>query len=256
MARNSIQQVFRNIQQKDILLAETYLSRTPFYAGYWVKKRIDAAIAASAKLGHGVMLDVGCGLKPYEKDFEPYVEKYIGLEYFPDSGYRGNRADLCGDAAALPLSDNSIDTILCTEVFEHLPDPENAMKEFARVLRPGGVLITTAPFAFPIHDAYDFFRYSPDGLAIIMKRQGLEVENVEALSGTGLTLAILFNLYWYDLGFIWTKWLYPLGLILRPLLLLICFVVNLGGAAFEVIVPSKHLSFNHLTIARKPKTLI
>lgn len=253
MPGDSIQQVFRNIQQKDILLTETYLSRTPFYAGFWVKKRIDDAIAASAKLGHGVMLDVGCGLKPYEKDFGPYVKEYIGLEYSPDSGYRGNRADLCGDAAALPLNSESVDTILCTEVFEHLPDPESAMKEFARVLRPGGVLITTAPFAFPIHDAYDFFRYSPDGLAVMMRRYGLEVEKIEALSGTGLTLAILFNLYWYETGFIWTKWLYPVGLILRPLLLLLCFLVNVLGVLLEAIVPSKHLSFDHLTIARKPK---
>lgn len=208
-------------------------------------------MAAHAELAHGVMLDIGCGLKPYEAHFAPYVDRYFGLEYSPKSGYRGNKADFCGDAAVLPLADASIDTILCTEVLEHVPNPEKTIAEFARVLRRDGTIITTAPFVYPIHDAFDFFRYSPDGIAAIMKRHGLTVEKVEPLSGTAVTLAIMFNLYWYDAGFIWTKWLYPIGLLLRPLLWILCLIVNLVGGLFEILLPSNHLSFNHLTIGRK-----
>jgi hypothetical protein len=58
-------------------------------------------------------------------------------------------------------------------------------------------------------------------------------------------------MYWFDFGFMWTKWLYPFGVILRPILLLFCFIVNVLGGIFEVIIPSKQMSFNHLTIARK-----
>jgi SAM-dependent methyltransferase len=252
MSGNAIIRAFRNIQRRDIVFVDKYLIKTPFHSGFWVKKRLDAAIIGNAGLAHGMMLDVGCGIRPYESCFTPFVKKYLGLEYSPESGYRGNSADLCGDAAALPLDSNSIDTILCTEVFEHLPNPEQAMKEFARVLRPGGVLITTAPFVFPIHDEHDYFRYTPKGLAVMMKRHGLEVEKVEPLSGSGLTIAILFNLYFLDIGFTWTKWLYPFGLVLRPLLLLCCFFVNLAGRLFEIVIPSEHLAFDHLTIARKP----
>lgn len=243
--------ISREIQQRDILLTDKFLSRTPFHSGYWVRIRIDNAIAEHANLAHGVLLDVGCGLKPFEKDFSPYVEKYIGLEYSPESGYRGNKADICGDAGYLPLADGSVDTILCTEVMEHVPHPEKTIEEFARVLRPGGTVITTAPFFYPIHDAYDFFRYSPDGLAAMMKRHGLTVEKVEPLSGTAVTLAAMLNLYWYDIGFIWTKWLYPIGLIFRPILWLMCFIVNVLGGIFEKLLPSKQMSFNHLTIAKK-----
>lgn len=64
--------------------------------------------------------------------FEPFVEKYLGLEYTPESGYRGNEADFCGDAGYLPLADASIDTILCTELMEHLPHPKKTIEEFAR----------------------------------------------------------------------------------------------------------------------------
>lgn len=253
---NKLLQFATNLQRKDILWTDKYLGPTPFYAGYWGRKRIDDAIASHAHLAHGVLFDVGCGSKPYEKKFEPFIKEYIGLEYSPDSGYRGNKADFCGDAASLPLADECVDTILCTEVMEHIHDPERTIAEFARVLRPGGTLITTAPFVYPIHDAYDFFRYSPDGLAAMMKRYNLTIDEVKPLSGTGVTLALMLNMYWYDTGFIWTKWLYPVGVILRPLLWLLCFFINLLGGLFEVILPSKILAFNHLTIARKPKHIV
>ena len=136
----SLAKTVRNFQSRDIILTDRYLSKTPFHPVYWVRKRIDDAIASHANLANGILLDVGCGAKPYAKLFAPYVERYIGLEYSPESGYRENLADFCGDAAALPLADESIDTILCTEVMEHVPNPEKTIAEFARALRPGGIL--------------------------------------------------------------------------------------------------------------------
>jgi SAM-dependent methyltransferase len=248
---NSTLELVRSIQRKDILLTDTYLGRTPFHSGFWARRRLDDAIASHASLANGILLDVGCGMKPHEEQFSPFVDVYLGLEYSPDSGYRGNKADLCGDAAALPLNDKSVDTILCTEVLEHVPDPERTIAEFSRILRPGGTLITTAPFVYPIHDKFDFFRYSPDGLAAMMSRHNLTVVEIKPLSGTAVTIALMFNLYWFDMGFLWTKLLYPFGLVLRPILWLLCFFVNLLGGVFEVVLPSKHLSFNHLTVATK-----
>lgn len=237
-------------QQKDVELMDK-LSVTPFSPGFWCRQRIDKAIDFAASYAHGVLLDVGCGAKPYKKTFEPFVERHIGLEYSPESVYRGCAADVFGDAMRIPLADNSVDTILCTEVLEHIPNPEKAIAEFARILRPNGVVITTAPFFYPIHDAWDFFRYTNDGIATLMKQNGLNVELVKPLSGTGVTLALLFNLYWFDIGFMWTKWLYPVGVLLRPILLLFCFIVNALGGLLEVILPSRQMSFNHLTIASK-----
>lgn len=44
-----------------------------------------------------------------------------------------------GDAMALPLADNSVDIVICAQVYEHVPDAEKMMAEIRRVLRPGGV---------------------------------------------------------------------------------------------------------------------
>lgn len=248
---DSIIQTLRNVQRNDIVWTDRNLSKTPFHTGFWVQKRIGSAIAANAHLAHGVLLDVGCGLKPYENFFAPFVEKYYGIEYSADSGYRGNRADVAGDASALPFADASLDTILCTEVLEHVANPEKVIEEFARLLKPNGVIITTAPFFYPIHDQSDFFRYTDQGLAVIMRRHGLEVEKVEPLSGGGLTVALMFNFYLFDLGFMWTKWMYPLGLVLRPVLWILICLVNCSGWIMEKAIPSRQMAFNHLTIGRK-----
>ena len=64
-----------------------------------------------------------------------------------------SRIDLVSDIAAIPAPDASFDAILCSEVLEHVPDPNLALDEFARLLKPGGRLILTAPFASMVHQA-------------------------------------------------------------------------------------------------------
>jgi SAM-dependent methyltransferase len=63
------------------------------------------------------------------------------------------RIDLVSDIAAIPAPDASFDAILCSEVLEHVPEPTHALDEFARLLKPGGVMIITAPFASNVHMA-------------------------------------------------------------------------------------------------------
>ena len=64
-----------------------------------------------------------------------------------------SKIDLVCDIVNIPESDASFDVILCSEVFEHLPDVLKALDEFARLLKPGGKLIVTAPFASFVHFA-------------------------------------------------------------------------------------------------------
>ena len=75
-----------------------------------------------------------------------------------------SRLDLVCDITAIPEPAASFDAVLCTEVFEHLPDPLAALREFARLLKPGGCLVLTAPFCSlthfaPFHFATGFSRY-------------------------------------------------------------------------------------------------
>ena len=64
-----------------------------------------------------------------------------------------SKIDFVCDIIAIPEPDNSFDVILCSEVLEHIPDPLPAIKEFSRLLKPGGKLILTAPFSSHVHFA-------------------------------------------------------------------------------------------------------
>lgn len=65
--------------------------------------------------------------------------------------------DIVSDICDIPEPNDSFDAILCSEVFEHLPNPLAALDEFSRLLKPGGQLIITAPFASLVHFAPYFY---------------------------------------------------------------------------------------------------
>jgi ubiquinone/menaquinone biosynthesis C-methylase UbiE len=65
--------------------------------------------------------------------------------------------NIISDISAIPLADESVDIVLCTEVLEHLAAPDDAIKEFCRLLKPGGTLILTAPFCSVTHFAPFFY---------------------------------------------------------------------------------------------------
>ena len=76
----------------------------------------------------------------------------------PDEGLQSRhwdttRIDLVSDITAIPSPDASFDVVLCSEVLEHVPEPTHALDEFTRLLKPGGVMILTAPFSSNVHMA-------------------------------------------------------------------------------------------------------
>lgn len=52
---------------------------------------------------------------------------------------------LAGNLLQLPFDDSSVDVLVSSEVVEHLPDPQPAIKEMWRVLKPGGYVLVTTP---------------------------------------------------------------------------------------------------------------
>jgi SAM-dependent methyltransferase len=91
----------------------------------------------------GRLLDFGCGTKPYKHLFNN-VEEYIGLDFESDR-VKGEKTetDIVYDGKAIPAEDNSFDSILSTEVFEHLFDLQGVLKELNRVLKPEGLMLFT-----------------------------------------------------------------------------------------------------------------
>jgi SAM-dependent methyltransferase len=133
---------------------------------------LEASLKHCGAYVEGITLDVGCGRKPYEKTFFAKAQKYVGMDYLTDR----SQPDVVGSATDIPLDSASFDTVVCTEVLEHVPDPSLALREMHRVLRPGGHLILSTPMYWPRHEApYDYFRYPYDGLLHLVKASGLEL---------------------------------------------------------------------------------
>lgn len=113
------------------------------------------------------ILDAGAGelqfkkfcshLKYVSQDFGKYDGKGDGIGLQMNT-WDNSRLDIMCDISAIPEPNCSFDAIMCIEVFEHLPNPVDALNEFARLLKPGGHLIITAPFCSMTHFApYHFF---------------------------------------------------------------------------------------------------
>jgi SAM-dependent methyltransferase len=137
-----------------------------------------------APRAHGRLLDVGCGDKPYEHIFRPFVESYLGIEHdvtyaATNASSRPVKADLLYDGSRLPFEDKTFHTVLSVQVLEHTPEPAELIGEMGRVLRDDGILIMAVPFSFRLHEEpHDYLRFTPHILRELCRRAGLTVEAV------------------------------------------------------------------------------
>jgi len=167
--------------------------RSPFNP-YWLDwRKLRDSVKALTPYAAGTLLDVGVSEGPYIELFRPVVERYVGMDYPPAlldkqpalwtpqilANVRYS-VDVFGDGTRLPFRSGSFDTVLCTEVLEHLPDPDLCVREMARVVKPGGRLLVTVPFTQPLHELpSDFYRFTPGALEHLFERSGLAVEHIE-----------------------------------------------------------------------------
>lgn len=167
--------------------------------------RYDFIREAFQTIGRGErLLDLGCGIKPFRHLYDQYVGYSVGVDT-PFSLHDEGRVEAQALGHALPFKDDAFDVVLCTEVLEHVPEPEAVLREIKRVLRRGGRLILTTPFLVPLHEEpYDFYRYTWHGLRYLCDKQGLHVEVLRPFSGlTGVTLSFLIQAQlkiWYSVA--------------------------------------------------------
>lgn len=125
------------------------------------------------------MLDAGAGPCRYRALFRHCEYKTQDFAAFEGEHHTYGQLDYVGDIAAIPVEDKFFDCVLCTEVLEHVPEPQLAIKEFARILKPGAKLVLTAPLMSGIHMApYHFYGgFTPYWYQTVLPSSGFLVES-------------------------------------------------------------------------------
>ncbi len=147
----------------------------------WVEKQ------AAMLLPGSKILDIGAGSCRYRHLFNHCQYKahdFAKLEAC-DVGNGYGELDYISDIPHIPVENGSFDAILCTQVLEHVPEPVLAVKEFARILKPGGILLLTAPQRSGLHQApYHFYGgYTAFWHKKFLPESGFEILSIEPNGG-------------------------------------------------------------------------
>lgn len=221
----------------------------------WIAERA-ALLAAGTRV-----LDVGAGSAPYRQLFAHCQYKTQDFSQLRDDQLRyGGYApiDFVSDARSIPVPDGSFDAIVCTEVLEHVPEPIAVVREFGRIVAPGGHLILTAPLGSGIHqEPYHFYGgYTPFWYERFLSEAGFEAIHVVPNDGTyrhtaqetirfvRMSMPFRFNAPWY----VSVAWL-PVWLLLAPIL---AIGVPVAAKFLDRFDPERrHTVGYHVTAVRK-----
>jgi SAM-dependent methyltransferase len=218
----------------------------------WLVLRCDALqrrwVRTSAR---GLVLDIGSA----DGRAREWLEncEYIALDYPTTAVHMyGTRPDVFADGAKLPFLDATFDTVLLLEVLEHVADAPAVLDEIARVLKPGGRLLLSVPFLYPLHDApHDYRRYTAPGLEAAIRGSGLAAMPAQARNGGFEAAAMLASIACAEAAL--SAWrLKSWRIVLSPLAVVAVPMINaFGWLAARLSPPSALLASGHAIEARK-----
>lgn len=139
----------------------------------WLAHKINNALLKShAPKMEGVVYDLGCGTRPYEKEILAIADRYIGVDW--SNTLHGLHADIVADLnKPLPIDSEVANHVISLQVMEHLCEPQIMVEEAFRILKHSGFAYITVPFQWWIHEApYDYFRYTCHGLKYMLAKAG------------------------------------------------------------------------------------
>lgn len=194
----------------------------------------------------GDVLDLGCGSKPYQKFFGAGVNSYVGADVAP-----GPAVDIqLTPGEALPFPNASFDTVLCTQVLEHIRGIDALWQEITRVLRPGGHLVLTVPFLFHLHgEPHDYRRFTKFGLQEMLRRD-FHIQSMTLIGGIGssITVNLLCWVYYQANASKLGRYLFAIAL---PAWVAICLGTNLLGLGLDLLDSTGRFAHDLFILARK-----
>jgi SAM-dependent methyltransferase len=133
----------------------------------------------------GDLLDLGCGNCPLHELYQPFTSSIFCVDW-ENSLHANPYNDIAADISQpLDLLDSSFDTIILSDVLEHIFNPIDVLRESHRILKDNGVILINVPFLYWIHESpNDFYRYTEFGLRKLAQTTNFKVEVLEVVGGS------------------------------------------------------------------------
>lgn len=170
---------------------------------YFIRKGLYSKISLYAPQLSGNLLDFGCGEKPYQSLFTN-VSSYTGLDYDSEGHSHANEnVDVYYDGITIPFDAEQFDSIFSSEVFEHVFTLPKILPELNRVLKIGGKLLITCPFAWEEHEVpIDYARYTQFALKDMLEKNGFKIiiidKNGHFMSAFHQLFIVYINDHWLN----------------------------------------------------------
>lgn len=139
---------------------------------------------AIKEIAKGDLLDLGCGEVPLYGFYKDKVRTVTCVDW-SNSGHNLRHIDIACDLNdKVTIESESFDTIICTDVLEHIAEPSRLMKEITRLLKNDGNLLIGVPFYYCLHEEpHDYYRYTKHALIKFCTDNRLKVVSIETYGG-------------------------------------------------------------------------
>ncbi|OJY63379.1 MAG: hypothetical protein BGP12_10010 [Rhodospirillales bacterium 70-18] len=161
-----------------------------------ISSRLIASLVAASYQGAlgahatGRLLDLGCGSVPLYASYKPYVTEITCVDW-ENTSHRNIHLDQEADLSQpLPFGDATFDTIILSDVLEHIPVPQSLWNEMNRVLARGGKIILNVPFYYWLHEQpHDYYRYTRFALQRFVQNSDMKMIELKEVGGAPEILA-------------------------------------------------------------------
>ena len=138
----------------------------------------------------GTLLDLGCGKVPLYNAYKKYIADNVCVDW-ENTLHKNKYLDFeCDLTKGLPFEDREFNTIILSDVLEHIPQPEELFKEIFRILSTNGKVFINVPFYYWIHEyPHDYYRYTEFALKRFVYDSGLTLVQFERIGGSPEILA-------------------------------------------------------------------
>lgn len=212
---------------------------------YFARKGLAQEISRAAQHIQGKTLDIGCGLKPYEGLC--HSSQYSGLEIDNEWNRKNKKADYFYDGNHFPFNDEEFDSVISSQTFEHIFNPDSFLDEVHRVMKKEGVFLLTLPFVWDEHEQpYDFARYSSFGIMHLLAKHGFQVIFHKKTMNDVRVIFQVINMYLY-------KKLVPKNIYIEVLLVFFFITpFNILGELLALVTPKNNdLYLDNIILVKK-----